>query len=120
MLIKTWDGTSFIPPAPTPTPDWANFNLAMLNNPVCNRVGEKTLNTLATTDLRAIAITISISGNAPDAAIATIPHLWNTMIEAVPLSYKPSVDEIGGWNEIASSNAMPFSFNEQGLMVLSI
>lgn len=116
----TWDGTSFASPAPTPTPDWATFNLAMFNNPACNRVGEKSLNTLATTDLRSIAITISISSNAPDIAIATIPQLWNAMIEAVPLSYKPSADEIRGWNEIASSNVMPFSFNEQGLMVLSI
>jgi hypothetical protein len=116
----SWDGTNFIPSTPTPTPDWMNFNLAMLNNPACNRVGEKSLNTLATTDLRAIAITISISGNSPDSAIATIPQLWNAMIEATPLNYKPAAEEITGWNQIASNCSMLFTFSEQGQMVLNI
>ncbi len=111
---------NFIPPTPNPTPDWANFNLAMLNNPACNRVGEKSLNTLAVHDLRSIAISISISGNSPDGAIATIPQLWNAMVETTPLNYKPTAEEITNWKEIASTSSMPFTFNEQGQMILSI
>lgn len=89
--------------------DWGAYRIAMLQDSAYQRV------TALTTDQRSVGrieTFFAIEAEQWPIAIA----LWEQMITGCPDEAMPTAAEAVQWENIASTNAMPISFDESGAM----
>ncbi|MEH1828257.1 MAG: hypothetical protein V7L22_23470 [Nostoc sp.] len=110
----SYDGASFTPPVVIPQPDWNSFGLGLFSNPAFNRIANSSGNKVAIATLISIGTTVINTGQITDTAIATIPVVWNGMVDGTPQDSKPTTEEIAGWNAIALASSVSFVFGSDG------
>lgn len=113
-----WDGKNFIasPPPPSP-PNWNAFNQGLLLNAAYNKVTQFSVNQVAVRRLETIAISLDVA-SSPNQDYTIFIVLWNAMIDGLPVINRPTSEEIDGWKAIALTANMPFSFAQDGKIVI--
>lgn len=101
-------------------PDWGAFNRGMILNNGYNRLASQTLNQRNVTRLETLlSPTGYTDGGLSPSDYPLLKSLWDEATSGLPLLGKPTNAEINSWNAIAHSNNMPFSFGQDGKMVLT-
>lgn len=100
-------------PNPQSTPvkiaNWRAFQVAMFGDVAYLRISEACNNPLLVSRLENF---FAIRGEALEIAI----QLWGAMIQLCPIAQRPTAAEAAQWENIASTNAMPISFDAFGAM----
>ncbi len=104
------------PPAPPP-PNWNTFNNGLLSNAAYNKVTQFSVNQSAVRRLESIAISSDIA-NSSNQDYTKFIFLWNAMIDGLPTENQLTDVEVDGWIAIALAANMPFSFAQDGKIVL--
>lgn len=110
----SYDGTSFTPPVVIPQPDWNSFGLGLFSNTAFNRIANSSGSVVAVSTLISIGTTIINTGQITDTAIATIPTVWNGMIDGAPQDSRPTTEDIAAWTAIAAASNVSFVFGSDG------
>lgn len=92
-------------------PNWSDFRKSILADPNYQSISNTTLDQRSVTRLESAATIKSDDWGA-------LRKFWNSIIQYAP--NKPSKSAIATWNEIASINNMPFSFDDNGLLIAPV
>lgn len=97
--------------AESPSADWSNFLIELLNNN-----GYKRVRSLV--DLKLVIDLQDVIGQQQP--VESIQKCWDALIDSVLLNVlnKPTSTEISSWNKIAKDNALPITFNSTGKIIL--
>jgi hypothetical protein len=109
-----YDGTNFTTPVVIQPPDWNSFGLGLFSNSAFNRIANSSGNKVAVSTLISIGTTVINTEQITDTAIATIPTVWNGMVDGTPQDSRPTTEEIEGWNAIALASSVSFVFGSDG------
>ncbi|ALF52225.1 hypothetical protein ACX27_04145 [Nostoc piscinale CENA21] len=112
LLERQTEIDNGVPPAPTP--NWVGFNTAMFQNAAYNRIRSNTSNQLDGGRVEALALSLA-AGVPFNMQIFAV--LWNNTIAGSETP--PTAEEAAGWRAIASTNNMPFTYNQSGLIEVS-
>ncbi|OUL36352.1 hypothetical protein BV372_08005 [Nostoc sp. T09] len=100
-----------------PLPNISQFNTQMMLADSYSRLIANTVNQQWKTRLEIAAVRLELKPEITQADLETFKFIWDNVVDAVPSGILTSVDG-EEWNQISTSNNMPFYFGDDFKMIV--